>query len=145
MNLKVLNKKQYNIWNKFVENSPQGSIFSYSWYLDALQCNYKILVVLESDEILAGIVLPKNEINTYSNPMLDKYLGVLYKNYDKLSHRVIEKQYKIAEQISNHLKKYKSFDYYFHPEFKNWIPFYWNGFCQQTRYTYRINLNKLVS
>lgn len=142
MNLNFLSIQDYDNWNDFVDNSPQGSIFSYSWYLDALQCSYKILVALEKDEILAGIVLPKNEINTYSNPMLDKYLGVLYKNYDKLSHRVIEKQYKISEQISNHIRKYKSFDYYFHPEFKNWISFYWNGFAQQTRYTYRINLDQ---
>ncbi|NEW61436.1 GNAT family N-acetyltransferase, partial [Sulfurovum sp. bin170] len=72
--LKTLEKKNYEDWNSFVDSSNQGSIFSKTWYLDALQMEYEILIVEDRDRIEAGTVLAKNEINIYSNPMLDKYL-----------------------------------------------------------------------
>ncbi len=140
--LDLNNTESLDLWNSFTKNSSQGSVFSETWYLNALGIDYKILCVIDNaDNILSGIVLAKNQINTYSNPMLDKYLGVILKGEGALSHKVISKQYKVIELLSKELKKYKSFDYYFHPEFKNWIPFYWNGFAQQTRYTYRVNLS----
>ena len=129
-------------WNDFVENSFQGSIFSKTWYLDALQVDYDILVVEEKGTIKAGIVLAKNEINTYANPMLDKYLGILFLDSNGNVYKKISNQYKYIELLAKELKKIKSFDYYFHPSFDNWIPLSWAGFTQQTRYTYRINNSK---
>ncbi len=129
-------------WDAFVERSPQGSVFSETWYLDALNVKYKILSVLNNnDEIVAGIVLAKNHINTWSNPMLDKYLGILLeeKQYG-LTQKKKSEQFKIIELIALELVKYKSFDYYFHPGFTNWTPLFWNDFTQQTRYTYQIDL-----
>lgn len=138
MELKYLKKDDYSIWDNFVDNSIGGSIFSKSWYLDALQVKYEILVVEDKNIIKAGIVLAKNEIKTYANPMLDKYLGVIFAKEDGNRQKIVAKEYKYMESLSKELKNIKSFDYYFHPEFKNWIPLSWNGFTQQTRYTYII-------
>ena len=148
MKLEHINKENgewLKKWDDFVNHSPQGSVFSLSSYLNALEVNYKILCAVDkkSNEIYAGIVLAKNQINTYSNPMLDKYLGVLFKE-EASSHKQKSRQYKAMELLADELKKYKTFDYYFHPAFKNWIPFYWQGFSQQTRYTYQINLNNSI-
>jgi hypothetical protein len=142
MVLNKLDKNRYKEWNNFVNNSKQGSIFSKTWYLDALQVPYEILAIEDKGKIKAGIILAKNEINTFSNPMLDKYLGVLFLNEDGNHQKIISKQYKYMELIISQLKQIKSFDYYFHPSFQNWIPFSWGGFTQQTRYTYRINNQK---
>lgn len=139
--LKTLEKKNYNEWNNFVDNSKQGSIFSKTWYLDALQASYEILVIEEKGKIIAGIVLAKNEINTYANPMLDKYLGVIFESKEGSVQKIVSKEYKQMEQLISKLKDIKSFDYYFHPSFINWIPFSWGGFTQQTRYTYILNLS----
>jgi len=135
-------EKNIFLWNDFVNNSPQGSIFSTIEYLNSLKIIYKILVVKSTDgSILAGIVLAKNSINTFSNPTLDKYLGVQLRKEENLTHKKISQQYKVLDLLSKILRKYKSFDYYFHPEFKNWIPFYWNNFAQEIRYTYQIDLS----
>ncbi len=140
MNIEYIEKDNYHLWNSFVDKSPQGSIFNKSWYLDILEVDYKILSVMEDGKILSGIILAKNEINTYANPMLDKYLGVLLvNNIEGNRHKVVSKEYKYIELLSQELKKIKSFDYYFHPNFKNWIPLSWYGFTQQTRYTYKID------
>ncbi len=134
-----LSSEEYQNWNHFVEHSPQGSIFSKSWYLDSLQVKYEILVVKDKEEIKAGMVLAKNEIDTYANPMLDKYLGILFIKDSGNRQKVLSKEYKYMELIIEEIKEIKSFDYYFHPNFKNWIPLSWQGFTQQTRYTYRID------
>lgn len=130
MNLIYLKKEDFISWNKFVDNSPQGSVFAKTWYLDALQVKYDILTLSENNIVKAGIVLTKNEINTYSNPMLDKYLGILFVNEKGNHYKVISKQYKYLEFLAKELKHIKSFDYYFHPSFKNWIPLSWLGFTQ---------------
>ncbi len=139
MKLEYLNKKEYQEWNKFVEISPEGSIFSKSWYLNALDVEYQILTIKEKNIIKAGIVLAKNEINTYSNPIFDKYLGILFEPNSNNLQKYISHKYKSMNLISKELKKYISFDYYFHPNFNNWIPLSWSNFTQQTRYTYRID------
>ena len=139
MNIEILKKGEYRAWNDFVSNSSQGSIFSKTYYLDALQAPYEILTITEKNSIKAGIVLAKNEINTFANPMLDKYLGVVFENKEGNKQKIVSKEYKYMELFISKLKEIQSFDYYFHPSFKNWIPFSWGGFTQQTRYTYRIN------
>lgn len=139
MEFKYLKKDDYKLWNEFVDKSTQGSIFSKSWYLDALQVEYKIAVIKDKNIIKAGIVLAKNEIKTYANPMLDKYLGIIFIKEEGNRQKIVAKEYKYMDILAQELKKIKSFDYYFHPQFINWIPLSWNGFTQQTRYTYIIN------
>ena len=139
MELRELKRDSYAQWESFVDASPQGSIFAQSWYLDILNVDYTILVVIEKERVVAGIVLAKNEFNTYANPMLDKYLGVLLDVGSPNKHKRESMHYKAMELIAKECKKIKSFDYYFHPSFDNWIPFSWEGFTQRTRYTYRIN------
>ena len=139
MKYKILDKNNYHIWNDFVDVSPQGSIYAKTWYLDALNINYQIGVLEKDNCIYAGIVLAENEIHTYSNPLLVKFLGILYKPF-------VGKDYTIATNEIKHLTKLlkcigniKTFDYFFHPQFTNWTPFYWGKYRQQTYYTYRID------
>ena len=145
MKIKQLKIVDYKKWNDFVLLSNQGSVFSNTNYIQILAVDFKILSVIDNNNsILAGIVLTKNHINLYSNPFFDKYLGILYKDSSNLSQKQLSKQYKLTKLLVNELKEIKSFDYYFHPEFINWINFYWSGFTQQTRYTYVINLQNSI-
>ncbi len=139
MELRYLKKSDFEKWNEFIEDSPQGSLFAKTWYLDALDVTYDILTVQKNNKIVAGIVLAKNELKTYANPMLDKYLGILFEKGSSNKHKRESSEYKAMELIAKECQKIKSFDYYFHPNFTNWIPLSWYGFSQKTRYTYRIN------
>lgn len=139
MQIEYLKKSDYALWNRFVDNSNEGSIFSKSWYLDALHVEYKILSIKKDAQIVSGVVLAKNEIKSYSNPMLDKYLGILFLKEEGNQLKITSKRYKYMELIAKEIKEITSFDYYFHPSFTNWIPLSWQGFTQQTRYTYQID------
>ena len=137
----ILPSKDYDRWNAFVNTSPQGSIFSTTQFLDALGKEYHIGVLEKNGAIQAGIVLSRNEIRSFSNPMFAKYLGVLLSPENKTTKYVkrISKEKQLIAAIVQELHQYRSFDYSFHPAFKNWLPFYWKGYRQETKYTYRFN------
>ena len=135
----ILRENEYGQWNEFVDESPQGNIYSKTWYLDALDIEYSILVVTQKDQIQAGLILAKNEIRTYSNPLLVKYLGILFRNFEGKYNSILSKQINLSQCLIDNIKHKYSFDYFFHPFYNNWLPFYWNGFRQQIYYTYMID------
>ncbi len=137
---KCIEEDQYQKWNNFVENSPQGSIYSKTWYLDAFDANYKIFVVTEASNIIAGIIITKNEVGLYTNPLLSKYLGVMYHEFKGNKYNVESKKRKIINLLIPEIKKYKSFYFSFHPSFQQYLPFFWNGYKNTIRYTYWIDL-----
>jgi len=141
MQFDFLNPNDTAIWDDFVAKSPQGSIFATSQYLDAVQAKYRIGVLTGKGRIMAGIVLARNELRTFSNPLLVKYLGVLFAPSNKKTKYVTEisRERNICIELINYIKPYYTFDYTFHPNFTNWLPFHWAGFRQETRYTYIFN------
>jgi hypothetical protein len=144
LDFRILSKHEHEMWNRFVATSPQGSLYSKTYYLDALGISYKIGALLNGDNIQAGIVLAQNELRAYSNPMFAKYLGILMRPIEGKYVNVITKEKEFIENLLAHLGPYHTFDYTFHPSFKNWMPFYWKGYQQITKYTYQIlNLSDL--
>lgn len=107
---------------------------------------YRIGAVFKGNHIQGGIVLIQNEIRACSNPMFVKYLGVLLRPMKGKYVSRLSAENKIVESIIVQMKSCKSFDYSFHPAFVNWLPFYWNNYRQETRYTYRFdNLSDMES
>jgi len=140
MKAEILDISAYDAWNDFVESSPQASIYYNSWYLDALAMPFSLLVVKEKERIIGGFVVIKNRIKQYSNPLLCKYLGVIYGRMDGNEYTKETKRRKICAALLPEFKKKRSFNYSFHPEFHNFLPFYWNGYSATTVYTYILPL-----
>lgn len=135
-----LEKSDYNRWNEFVTHSPQSTIYGKTWYLEVLQCPFRILVVKEQGVILGGIVLTKNPLDWYANPYLCKYLGVYFSQFSGNKYIVETKQKRVTERLLLELKQFKTFDYSFHPTFKNYLPFYLKNFSAKVAYSYWIEL-----
>lgn len=70
-------------------------------------------------------------------PPLTPYIGpwIHYPEGQKEATRLSYEK-KVMEQLINQLPKTDKFIQYFHPDVTNWLPFYWSGFVQSTRYTY---------
>lgn len=45
-------------------------------------------------------------------------------------------EHKVMNDLINQLPSFDFFVQHFHPDIQNWLPFYWAGFRQTTRYTY---------
>ena len=138
MKFRYLESQEYSRWDDFVDSSPQGSIYTKSFYLKALAASFKIGVVEEDSSLLGGIVLAKNELGMSTNSVFVKYLGILYDSFQDKDARAQSARHQIDRLIVSHLSKCGVWSYTFHPNYTNWLSFYWAGYQQTTRYTYQI-------
>lgn len=123
------------------ENKNVPLFLTYNWFNALFDKSKWNVVIAEKNEIILGfmpyVIESKKGFNIISTLPLTPYQGVFY-NYpenQKYTNKIsFEKE--VSTQIIASLPKIDSFTQNFIPEFNNWLPFYWKGFKQTTRYTY---------
>jgi hypothetical protein len=141
-NVRYLKVDEYALWDRFVDQSEQGSIFSKSWWLTATTNNNFEICVCEGDgEIFAGMPLPFFNTGNIRMPKLTQSVGILFK--DKIDTKLQKKltnQKEHTNLIIEHIKDgIKNLDLSFHYNYNYWSPLFWLGFKQTTKYTYLID------
>jgi hypothetical protein len=141
LNIKTLESNQFGLWDAFVEQSPQGDVFCYSWWLEAItKSHFKILAIYEKGEIVAGIPMAFDAQNKINEPPVTRTLGVLYKSQEHLpEHKQISNQRRWLDSLLDHVPLDDFVQMCMHHNFTDWLPFRWRGFKQTTRYTYLIH------
>ena len=129
-------------YNPFVAKSPQGILYCKTWWLNAVAPGrYEILIVRKGDTIKAAwpIVYQGDGKNMgIGMPFLTQKLGILFApNTSKYAERLSE-EHRLMQLLIPHVPTDIGFSQRFHENFTNWLPFYWEGFKQSTRYTYVI-------
>lgn len=132
---------------KFCNNEKRIPIFSMPWWLDAVcgENNWDVILIDKGNETIASFpfYLTTHSLFKFKQigmPVLTQKLGPYIKyprnqsNASKLSY---EKE--IFLKIIQSLPEYDSLVVHFDYTYTNWLPFYWNGFQQTTRYTYIVN------
>lgn len=138
--VRYLADEEYGLWDSFVEESVQGSIFNKSYWLKAVCNEFKILVCEENNKIIGGIVLPSLYGKFYKNPQLTPRLGVLLPPADKKRKysTIISREMEIMSSLMEKFPKFKQFNYDFSYNFTNFYPFIWENYDVSVRYTYVI-------
>lgn len=138
--VKIFEEEEYEKWNNFVDKSPQGSIFNKTWYMDAVQTDFKIYVCIDKENnILGGMLLPESNPEYFVMPMLTQTLGILLKDFSELKYvNKISKEKDIIESLINSIPNFKNYSINFNYNFNNWLPFMWKGYNQYCKYTYVI-------
>ena len=134
-------KAKYIEWIKGRKDIP---IFFQPWYLDLVSTDNAWDVILYDDGNEIKAVFPfcykkKLGFNKIVMPALLPYLGpwILYAlNESEYEKRSLEK--KAMQYCISKLPSFDDFRQKFYPTNDNWLPFYWAGFEQTTRYTYII-------
>ena len=135
----LTNKKKMTIKEKyrhFCATEETIPLFSKPWWLDltAGTENWDVSLVIENDQILASmpyVVRKKFGQLFLEQPKSTQFLGPWVQKSANEKDLLI----KIAELLP-------TFDQYsqsWHPKHQNWLPFYWQGYKQTTKYTYRLN------
>lgn len=136
----MTDKEQYR---ELCANESSIPIYSRDWWLDCVCGENKWDVLLYfsdrgSDAIEAafpfyvpykkGIMMPAftQTMGIWFNPIFEK------ENYSK---NLLRKQ-NICDQLIRRLPEHIYFIQNFHHLFTDWLPFYWKGYAQTTRYTY---------
>jgi hypothetical protein len=141
----MTNKQKYREFCKKEKNIP---IFSKDWWFDAVcgEDNWDVIIVEKGGEIWATMpycIKKKFGFTLITMPLLTQTLGP-YIKYTK--NQKYYKKLSWEKEIMNALiEQLPKFDYFlqnWHYSVTNWLPFYWRGFKQNTRYTYIVeNLN----
>jgi hypothetical protein len=143
------------IYRELCRTEPSIPVFSKDWWLDAA-CGvdgWDVAIVERKGGIVGTLPYPlatRLGFKIIRMPPLTQKLGPWLKYapgasaYDRLT---FEKE--VMTELIERLPAYDSFSQQFDYTIQNWLPFYWKGFQQTTRYTYVIDdirdLTKVVA
>ena len=121
-------------------------LFSQYFWLDAVcgEENWDVILVEQDGNVLASLPYFLNPIQgrfEIRKAPLTQNNGVFFYYPQGIKYdRKIAFEHKVLEMIINEIESLDIVSYrqYFHYSFENWLPFYWRGFSQSTRYTYVI-------
>lgn len=139
-------------YRQFSENNNSIPIFSKGWWLDIVCGNeqWDVVYIEKNSKIIASLPYYKKEkfgTKLLLMPPLTQHLGI-WIDYDKnLSYyKTLSYEKKIMSDLIKLLPKYDRFSQNFYYKYQNWLPFYWAGYNQTTKYTYVIeNISDLDS
>ena len=118
------------------------SLFQQPWWLDLVaEGNWNAVTVTKAGETKARLpYLMRSKLGTTLSmmPPLTPRLGpwIAPQNGKYVTQLTNEKRY--LEDLIEQLPDVDYFKQNFHPQQTNWLPFYWGGFEQTTRYSYII-------
>lgn len=122
-----------------------SSIFSTDWWLDAAACDgqWGLCDVKQNNKVVASmpwVVKERFGVKILCQPALTQTLGPWLADPPpgtKYAKRLAREK-DLMEAMIDQLPDYQIFRQNFAPEITNWLPFYWRGFQQTTKYTYRL-------
>ena len=129
---------------KFLADAP---LFFQPWWLEAVSPDAWDYVVVRRGEEVAAVLpytfkMRLGRLRLIEMPFLTPYLGPwLRQSNAKYANRLGEEKDLMTELIDG-LPRFATFKQDFHPTITNWLPFFWKGFRQTTRYTYRTDETK---
>ena len=128
-------------YEQIVASSPQGSVFSTSWWLDALAPGmWRGNVVADGDLDAAWPTLARRSRwgTLHLGPPLTPFLGPLLPPPQSGKRRWTSAE-RLLELLLEELGPYAHLEARCHPSFSYWTPLSWHGCTQTTRYTWRLN------
>jgi len=132
-----------DLYRDLCKKEPSIPIFSKDWWLDAV-CGDAWDVCLVEKGVEVSACMPYHWANgrfgltMCMQPKLTQTLGPwLRKTNAKYANRLGQEKDLLTELIDQ-LPPFGHFQQNWHYSNTNWLPFYWRGFQQTTRYTYRL-------
>jgi lipid II:glycine glycyltransferase (peptidoglycan interpeptide bridge formation enzyme) len=123
------------------ENVP-ATIFSQPWWLDAVAPDsWDAIKIEKGGQIFARlpyVIKRKYGLTMLTMPKLTQTLGPWLRPYPGKYANKLSEEKELMDELIDRLPQFDVFKQNFHYSIVNWLPFYWSGFEQTTRYTYVI-------
>lgn len=139
--LSLNNKEKYRLLCKTENTIP---LFSQAWWLDCVcgEENWDVCLVEKGNVIIASnpyFIQSKFGLKYSTQPKLTQTLGPWIRKSDaKYSNRLSQEK-DLLTQLFKQFSHLQYFHQSWHYKYTNWLPVYWLGYNQSTKYTYRIN------
>jgi len=124
----------YKLWDDFIEESPQGTIFSTIKWLALFDLPFKIYGYFQNGKLIGGMA------NFDKLAPLTPFQGILLKDNPEMKY---VSQMSLANEVSRALMSYAPLEFYNHYTFPDIRPFKWAGWNVDIRYTYVVDLTDL--
>lgn len=119
-----------------------NTLFEQPWWLEAVAPkSWGAVEIIQGDEIVARLpyaVKKRLGLTALTMPPLTLTLGPWIKPSTAKYVNRLSQQKELMTSLIEQLPSFDYFSQYFHHSVTNWLPFYWRGFNQTTRYTYVI-------
>jgi hypothetical protein len=142
------------VWRNLVDASPQGTLFSEQFFLDATGCNYALFAVKQGQEIKAGIalVLSGDSLRCELDDLVI-YGGILF-HLDPARQTVKRRhdEFQISEFVIGQLaRRFDCVEFQVPPKFSDMRPFLWHRYHDEgggkcavgLRYTSYVDVSSL--
>jgi len=136
----VLNKDRYR---ELCESEPTIPLFSQAWWLDTLarEARWDVVLVESGGQIVASmpyVIRRRLGRVILGHPPLTQTLGPWIRETGAKQSTRLSRQKDLMQKLIAALPSYDHFSQNWNHAQTNWLPFYWAGFTQTTRYTYRL-------
>ena len=120
-------------------------LFSQAWWLDAVagENNWDVVIIERNKEIIASMpfMLTKRlGVISLSQPKLTQSLGPWIKETNSKYAKRLSLEKDLMNELIDKLPEFDIFQQNWNLNMTNWLPFFWKGFAQTTRYTYILPL-----
>jgi hypothetical protein len=128
-----------DLYRAFCKEEDSIPVFSRDWWLDAV-CgdDWDVLLYEKKGRVNAAMPLYVPCRNIITMPHYTQTMGVWFAAgaTDAKYPSLLEQRQAICKSFIDRIKSHKYFLQNFSHEFTDWLPFYWEGYSQTTRYTY---------
>lgn len=131
------------VYRTLCDQEESIPLFSQAWWLDAVAPEMWSAVLAYKGEQIVG-ALPyvqhkKLGLTLLTQPPLTQTLGPWVRLSKKSYPKTLGYEKTVLQALADGLPRFHYYAQNWHPSMQNWLPFYWRGFEQTTRYTYRLN------
>ncbi len=119
---------------------PQAPLFHQPWWLEAV-CgdSWSAATVIEHNEMRAYYLFAERQTvlgKFLTMPPLTQFLGPAYHIDAPNEREWLNQEIDLLQKLIAQLPAHAFFESRWHYRYRNWLPFYWQGYQQRTRYTY---------
>ena len=144
MKLQISSDK--NLYRALCESEDSIPLFSQAWWLDAVvgSDGWRVVLVLNGSEIAGSLPLYEKRkfgMSIVSQPKLTQSLGPWVRASSAKYCKALGQEKDILSALATGVPDSTAvYRQNWSPDRTNWLPFYWLGYEQTTRYTYRLDL-----
>lgn len=134
----------YDLWDELVDKSDEGTVFSYSNYLDALDQPFKLLLIYKNQEVKGGVHLMLSKDS--KDIILDDfviYSGFLFMPFgtDQRRSKVLSERFKMIEFVTEELaQKYQKIELSLSPAIRDIRPILWHNYHGEEKDKYKVDI-----
>jgi hypothetical protein len=129
-------------YRELCQAEPTIPIFSQDWWLDAVcgSSSWDVVMLEKGDRVYATLPYYFEKRRgglDIKMPLLTQTMGPWIRPTPAQKYRnTLGNEMEVLGDLIKALPPFRSFDQSFHHSLSNWLPFYWDGYQQTTRYTY---------